>query len=307
MGPPDTERRNSVTHANSTINTHTHSSQEQQNFTSDSDASTIAANADGTRSRGNTESESQHRPEEKRRNSIAQSFRSLGLTRSHAQDEGVEEEPDHITSQEEREATVLQLARKYTSQSHYSTTGQNVFQAGEGSALDPNGGNFNARAWCKALLHMQEEDEKASPPRTAGIAFRDLNVFGFGTPTDYQKSVGNVWLDAASLPNKLMGKNKTRIDILRNLEGFVESGEMLVVLGPPGSGCSTFLKTVTGETHGFFVDEKAKLNYQGTSIFLTLFKEIILTFPQVSARRRWPRTSVARPSTRLRSMCTSPT
>ncbi|KAG9969922.1 pleiotropic drug resistance protein, ABC superfamily, partial [Aureobasidium melanogenum] len=33
--------------------------------------------------------------------------------------------------------------------------------------------------------------------------------------------------------------------------------------GPPGSGCSTFLKTLTGETHGFNVDEKSYLNYQG--------------------------------------------
>jgi ATP-binding cassette subfamily G (WHITE) protein 2 (PDR) len=38
---------------------------------------------------------------------------------------------------------------------------------------------------------------------------------------------------------------------------------MLVVLGPPGSGCSTFLKTVAGETNGFYVDEKSQINYQG--------------------------------------------
>jgi ABC-type multidrug transport system permease subunit/ABC-type multidrug transport system ATPase subunit len=40
---------------------------------------------------------------------------------------------------------------------------------------------------------------------------------------------------------------------------------MLVVLGPPGSGCSTFLKTITGETHGFFVDQNSHINYQGVS------------------------------------------
>jgi len=34
-------------------------------------------------------------------------------------------------------------------------------------------------------------------------------------------------------------------------------------LGPPGSGCSTFLKTVAGETHGFFIDERSHFNYQG--------------------------------------------
>ena len=38
---------------------------------------------------------------------------------------------------------------------------------------------------------------------------------------------------------------------------------MLVVLGRPGSGCSTLLKTISGETHGFFIDESSELNYQG--------------------------------------------
>jgi ABC-type multidrug transport system ATPase subunit len=38
---------------------------------------------------------------------------------------------------------------------------------------------------------------------------------------------------------------------------------MLCVLGPPGSGCSTFLKSIAGDTHGFHVDKQATLNYHG--------------------------------------------
>ena len=38
---------------------------------------------------------------------------------------------------------------------------------------------------------------------------------------------------------------------------------MLVVLGRPGAGCSTLLKTISGETHGFFIDENSHVNYQG--------------------------------------------
>lgn len=29
------------------------------------------------------------------------------------------------------------------------------------------------------------------------------------------------------------------------------------------SGCSTFLKTLANETHGFFVSEESHINYQG--------------------------------------------
>ena len=38
---------------------------------------------------------------------------------------------------------------------------------------------------------------------------------------------------------------------------------MLVVLGRPGAGCSTLLKTISGETHGFFIDDQSEINYQG--------------------------------------------
>ncbi|KAI9870180.1 MAG: hypothetical protein M1823_008824, partial [Watsoniomyces obsoletus] len=79
------------------------------------------------------------------------------------------------------------------------------------------------------------------------------------------KSVGNVWLQGIGLARSLTGAGQRRIDILRNFDGLVRAGEMLVVLGPPGSGCSTFLKTITGETHGYVVDEGSHINYQGIS------------------------------------------
>jgi len=162
-----------------------------------------------------------------------------------------------------REEEVHQLARRLTSQSQAAAYHQNPFNAPPNSPLDPNGDNFNARAWTKAMLALQEQDENAPPTRTAGVAFRQLNVHGFGSDTDYQKSVGNVWLEGSGYVRKLLGNQGRKIEILRQLDGLVEAGEMLVVLGPPGSGCSTFLKTLTGETHGFNVDPSSRINYQG--------------------------------------------
>jgi ATP-binding cassette subfamily G (WHITE) protein 2 (PDR) len=164
-----------------------------------------------------------------------------------------------------REEAVHQLARRLTSQSQTASHHQNPFNAEPGSVLDPNGENFNARAWTKAMLNLQLQDENAGPTRTAGVSFRNLNVHGFGADTDYQKSVGNVWLEGPGLIKRLRGNKGRKIDILQHLDGLVEAGEMLVVLGPPGSGCSTFLKTITGETHGFFVDQNSEINYQGVS------------------------------------------
>ncbi|KAL5319451.1 hypothetical protein ACEPPN_012505 [Leptodophora sp. 'Broadleaf-Isolate-01'] len=118
-----------------------------------------------------------------------------------------------------------------------------------------------ARAWNKAGLALRSEN--AEWTASISVAFRDLNAYGFGVPTDYQQTVGNVWLGLLGLARKHLGTGKRRIEILRSLDGIVEAGEMLAVLGPPGSGCTTFLKTISGETHGFNVDDRSILNYQG--------------------------------------------
>ncbi|KAF2812667.1 ABC drug exporter AbcA [Mytilinidion resinicola] len=167
---------------------------------------------------------------------------------------------------ERREAQVHQLARRLTQASTFSASGQDPFEPEPNSALDPNGEHFSARAWARAMLNLHKSDEKAAPMRTAGVSFKNLNVHGFGSATDYQKSVGNVLFEGIGIVKTLLGRSKQRkIDILQNLDGLVESGEMLVVLGPPGSGCSTFLKTIAGETHGFVVEPNSYLNYQGIS------------------------------------------
>ncbi|KAK4654368.1 Multidrug resistance protein [Podospora pseudocomata] len=175
------------------------------------------------------------------------------------------DEDEEAIEEERRHSAVLALARKYTSQSHYGVEpGTNVFEAAlqdENSPINPNGPNFNSKAWAKAVVSMM--DGRGASFRTSGVAFQHLNVFGFGAPTDYQKDVANVWLELVGLVRKLTGNKGRRIDILRDFDGVVEKGEMLVVLGPPGSGCSTFLKTIAGDYNGIYMDENSYFNYQG--------------------------------------------
>ncbi|KAK1701651.1 ABC-2 type transporter [Colletotrichum lupini] len=156
---------------------------------------------------------------------------------------------------------VLQLARRYTTQSNAAPG--SLFPVPAEGPLNPSSPDFNARKWAKAFYNIRTDTSEGNPPKTTGIAFKNLNVFGYGTSTDYQKSVGNVFLEAASLIKKLTGAKEQRIDILHDLEGVVHSGEMLAVLGPPGSGCSTLLKTIAGDTHGFYISDDATINYQG--------------------------------------------
>jgi ATP-binding cassette subfamily G (WHITE) protein 2 (PDR) len=158
--------------------------------------------------------------------------------------------------EQQDEKVVHSLARKFTAQSHQSHH-ESPFQASEGSNLDPNSSAFNARSWAKAFYNVRYSSEV--PARVAGVAFKNLNVSGIGSPTDFQSSVANSVL---KLP-AIFGRGAQKIEILRELDGLVLPGEQCCVLGPPGSGCSTLLKTMSGETHGFTVSSDSQINYQG--------------------------------------------
>ncbi|KIX04357.1 uncharacterized protein Z518_05225 [Rhinocladiella mackenziei CBS 650.93] len=160
---------------------------------------------------------------------------------------------------------IQRLARQY-SRASTSEEGFHPFEAaGADSEVDPNSDNFNGRAWTKAMLRLQKQSGQDNVGRKAGFAFRNLSAFGYTKGSDFQKTVDNYLLAAVDVVRGFLGNKGRRVDILRNFEGVVQPGEMLVVLGPPGSGCSTFLKTVAGETHGFNLGENSYINYQGIS------------------------------------------
>ena len=107
-------------------------------------------------------------------------------------------------------------------------------------------------------------------PRTASsktIAFQNLSVHGYTSPTSFQRTFSSYLLLLPIYIRHLFcpgSKTDTKVDIIRDASGIVHSGEMLLVLGRPGSGCTTFLKTIAGRGYGLVVREEA-LSYEGLS------------------------------------------
>lgn len=128
----------------------------------------------------------------------------------------------------QHEQEVLELVRKYTSRSTQHNHGS-PFEASEGSRLDPQSDRFRARDWAKSFYELRYSSDGAVA-RVAGFAFQGLNVWGRGSPTDFQSTVGNTLL---KLP-ALFGRGSQKIEILRDVNGLLLPGEQLCVLGPPG-------------------------------------------------------------------------
>ncbi|OGE56227.1 hypothetical protein PENARI_c003G04364 [Penicillium arizonense] len=129
--------------------------------------------------------------------------------------------------------------------------------------LDPTSDQFDHYKWARMMLKLM--DKEGVPVRkSTGVVWENLNISGSGAALQYQKNVGSVPL-APFRPQEYLscGRRAPQKKILRNFDGVLESSELLIVLGRPGSGCSTFLKTISGELHGLKLDKESDIQYNG--------------------------------------------
>ena len=132
--------------------------------------------------------------------------------------------------------------------------------------LDPKSPSFDSKYWIRNMKKMMDSDPEHFKPTSLGVAFKDLRAYGKSADADYQSTVLNV-------PFKLIGeawdavvnRNDTsqNFDILKPMDGLLKKGSLTVVLGRPGAGCTTFLKTISAHTHGFHIDKNSIISYDG--------------------------------------------
>jgi ATP-binding cassette subfamily G (WHITE) protein 2 (SNQ2) len=107
------------------------------------------------------------------------------------------------------------------------------------------------------LRGNRDEEERAGiKSKRIGVVFEGLTVSGIGGVKNYVKtfpdafvSFFNVFATAQSLLG--LGKKGREFDILKDFKGVVNPGEMCLVLGRPGSGCTTFLKVISNQRYGY--------------------------------------------------------
>lgn len=132
-------------------------------------------------------------------------------------------------------------------------------------SLDPNSDEFNAKLWVKNLRKLIDYDHNYYKPSSLGIAYRDLRAYGISVDSDYRATISNVILKLSLVVYdflKMTDSNKN-FDILKSMDAIMKPGELTVVLGRPGSGCSTLLKTISSHTYGFNLGEESKISYDG--------------------------------------------
>lgn len=114
-------------------------------------------------------------------------------------------------------------------------------------------------------------EESGITPRTLGVYFKDLRVIGTGVSSSFQSTVGSRLNPKVAYNDIRRALRPETRDILTGFNGVIRPGEMLrkspfpnriisdwmgacttVVLGSPGSGCTTFLKTLANQRQTYY-------------------------------------------------------
>ncbi|KAI0332261.1 pleiotropic drug resistance ABC transporter [Cubamyces sp. BRFM 1775] len=108
----------------------------------------------------------------------------------------------------------------------------------------------------KALRNVFKRlDESDIKRRELGVMFEDLRVVGVGAAASYQPTLGSSLNPLNFVRNISAALHPATRDILTGFNGVVRPGEMLLVLGRPGSGCSTLLKVLANQRHEYHAVE----------------------------------------------------
>ena len=120
--------------------------------------------------------------------------------------------------------------------------------------------------------HLEKRTTAGEAAKRISVVFKNLTVKGVVTGASFVRTlpdavVGTFGPDLYSLvtrfvPQLAFGRKPPVRDLISDFTGHVGQGEMMLVLGRPGAGCSTFLKAVANDRASFATVE-GEVSYGG--------------------------------------------
>jgi len=128
------------------------------------------------------------------------------------------------------------------------------------------------------------EEESGIKGKQIGVIWENLTVKGMGGSKIYVPTFPDAFTGFFGAPFKLAmslcgigGKGK-EVTILKDFFGVAKPGEMVLVLGKPGSGCTTFLKSISNQLYGYtsvngevlygpFTSKEFAKRYRGEAVY----------------------------------------
>ena len=90
------------------------------------------------------------------------------------------------------------------------------------------------------------DQESGIKPKRVGVVWENLTVKGIGGVKNMVRTFPDAFISFFNVPETIchlfgwdFKREKKEISILKDVRGFAKPGDMVLVLGRPGSGCST--------------------------------------------------------------------
>jgi ATP-binding cassette subfamily G (WHITE) protein 2 (SNQ2) len=122
--------------------------------------------------------------------------------------------------------------------------------------------------------HLERRTTAGEPAKKVGVVFKNLTVQGIETGASFVRTlphavIGTFGPDLYNLicrfaPQLRVGKKPPVRDLIHDFNGAIREGEMMLVLGRPGAGCTTFLKAIAND-RGAFAGVSGEVSYGGLS------------------------------------------
>ena len=122
--------------------------------------------------------------------------------------------------------------------------------------------------------HFEKRNDDGESAKKVGVVFKNLTVKGVGSKMAFVKTLPDAVLGtfgpdlyrlvSGYIPVFRFGSKPPTRDLIHDFTGVVRHGEMMLVLGRPGSGCSTFLKAIANN-RGSFAEVVGDVSYGGIS------------------------------------------
>ena len=132
--------------------------------------------------------------------------------------------------------------------------------------------------------NKQLEDEAGIKSKHIGVIWDDLTVRGIGGSKNFVETFPDAFTNFFLFPSRTiinafgLARKGKEFDILHGFRGVAKPGEMVLVLGKPGSGCTTFLKVMANQRFGYtdihgnvlygpFKSEEFEKRYRGEAVY----------------------------------------
>lgn len=178
-----------------------------------------------------------------------------------------------------RELTRISLHRSVSrgTRRHQSNKDEEAFHTKEVLADDhgplPNAVDFDLGEFLMSG-HLERRDTTGEPTKRVGVVFKNLTVKGVQTGASYvrtlpQAIIGTFGPDLYQIlcrffPFLRFGRSLPIRDLIHDFTGCVREGEIMLVLGRPGAGCTTFLRAIANDRQSFAAVE-GDVSYGGIS------------------------------------------